>query len=111
MGPTARAKPGPSGKFRAWPSGRRTGDGARLWQVARPLTCSHPRKRACLRAAATVATMPTALVSGSGGLIGSESVRYLVEQGFDVIGVENDMRAHFFGSEASTSHVTRRLTE
>ncbi|MEA2449352.1 MAG: CDP-paratose 2-epimerase [Thermoleophilaceae bacterium] len=53
--------------------------------------------------------MPVALVSGSGGLIGSESARYLVEQGFDVIGVENDMRARFFGAEASTAHVTRRL--
>jgi CDP-paratose 2-epimerase len=55
--------------------------------------------------------MPVALVSGSGGLIGSESVRYLVGQGFDVIGVENDMRARFFGPEASTAHVTRRLAE
>ncbi len=46
--------------------------------------------------------MPTAIVTGSGGLIGSESVRHFVEAGFDVIGLENDMRAQFFGPTAST---------
>jgi CDP-paratose 2-epimerase len=53
--------------------------------------------------------MPLAIVTGSGGLIGSESVRFLVEQGFDVVGLDNDMRARFFGPEASTRHVTARL--
>jgi CDP-paratose 2-epimerase len=55
--------------------------------------------------------MPTAIVTGSGGLIGSESVQHFVEAGFDVIGLENDMRAQFFGSSASTLAVTHRLTE
>jgi CDP-paratose 2-epimerase len=55
--------------------------------------------------------MPTAIVTGSGGLIGSESARYLVEQGFDVIGIDNDMRARFFGPEASTRPVTERLAK
>jgi CDP-paratose 2-epimerase len=55
--------------------------------------------------------MPTAIVTGSGGLIGSASVRHFVEAGYDVIGVENDMRARFFGPEASTAGNTRRLTE
>ncbi len=55
--------------------------------------------------------MPTAIVTGSGGLIGSESVRYFVEQGFDVVGLENDMRASFFGAEASTRPVSERLAE
>ena len=55
--------------------------------------------------------MPTAIVTGSGGLIGSESVAYLVEAGYDVVGLENDMRARFFGPEASTAHVTARLVE
>jgi CDP-paratose 2-epimerase len=53
--------------------------------------------------------MPTAIVTGSGGLIGSESVRHFVQAGFDVIGLENDMRAQFFGPSASTSHTTERL--
>jgi CDP-paratose 2-epimerase len=55
--------------------------------------------------------MPTAIVTGSGGLIGAESVRHLVQHGFDVVGLENDMRARFFGPEASTAHVTAALTE
>ena len=55
--------------------------------------------------------MPLAIVSGSGGLIGSESVAYLVEAGFDVVGIENDMRAYFFGPDASTMPQTRRLLE
>jgi CDP-paratose 2-epimerase len=54
---------------------------------------------------------PIAIVTGSGGLIGSESVRHFATLGFDVIGLENDMRAHFFGSDASTAHVTDRLLE
>ena len=51
----------------------------------------------------------TAIVTGSGGLIGSESVRHLAEQGYAVIGVENDMRACFFGPGASTRPTTERL--
>jgi CDP-paratose 2-epimerase len=53
--------------------------------------------------------VPLAIVTGSGGLVGSDSVRRLVESGWDVIGLENDMRARFFGPEASTSHVTEEL--
>src|ERR1700709_2173526 len=55
--------------------------------------------------------MPVAIITGSGGLIGSESVRHFVELGFDVIGLENDMRARFFGSDASTAHTTQSLVE
>ncbi len=53
--------------------------------------------------------MPLAIVTGSGGLVGSDSVRRLVESGWEVIGLENDMRAQFFGAEASTAHVTEEL--
>ncbi|HEY4977484.1 MAG TPA: NAD-dependent epimerase/dehydratase family protein [Gaiellaceae bacterium] len=53
--------------------------------------------------------MPLAIVTGSGGLIGSESVSHLVETGYDVVGVENDMRAYFFGPDASTSTQSERL--
>ena len=55
--------------------------------------------------------MPVAIVTGSGGLVGSESVLRLAEQGFDVVGLENDMRAAFFGPGASTAAVTERLRE
>jgi CDP-paratose 2-epimerase len=50
--------------------------------------------------------MPVAIVTGSGGLIGSESVRHFVEVGYDVVGLENDMRSRFFGAGASTAHTT-----
>lgn len=53
--------------------------------------------------------MPTALVTGSGGLIGSEAVSHLVRSGYDVVGIENDMRARFFGPDASTAPTTDRL--
>jgi CDP-paratose 2-epimerase len=53
--------------------------------------------------------MPIAIVTGSGGLIGSEATAFLVEQGFDVIGVDNDMRAYFFGPESTTRPTTERL--
>lgn len=53
--------------------------------------------------------MPTAIVTGSGGLVGSESVRYFVEAGYDVIGLDNDMRAQFFGPDASTRPVSEAL--
>jgi CDP-paratose 2-epimerase len=55
--------------------------------------------------------MPTAIITGSGGLIGSESVRHFVGAGFDVIGMENDMRADFFGRDASTGPVSEQLVD
>src|SRR4051812_6989961 len=54
---------------------------------------------------------PICIVTGSGGLIGSESVKHFVAQGYEVIGLENDMRAYFFGPEASTQRTTDRLVE
>jgi CDP-paratose 2-epimerase len=53
--------------------------------------------------------MPTAIITGSGGLIGSESVRRFVQDGYQVVGLENDMRATFFGASASTAHTTETL--
>jgi CDP-paratose 2-epimerase len=53
--------------------------------------------------------MAVAIVTGSGGLIGSAAVRRFAQDGFDVVGVENDMRARFFGPDASTAANTRRL--
>ena len=55
--------------------------------------------------------MPGSIVTGSGGLVGAESVRRLIAAGYDVVGIENDMRASFFGPEASTSHVTDALLD
>jgi CDP-paratose 2-epimerase len=44
-----------------------------------------------------------AIVTGSCGLVGAEAVHLLVSKGFDVVGVDNDMRQQFFGREASTA--------
>ncbi len=54
--------------------------------------------------------MPIAMVTGSGGLIGSESARYFAEDGLDIVGCDNDMRAYFFGAEASTEPTSKRLS-
>jgi CDP-paratose 2-epimerase len=50
-----------------------------------------------------------AIVTGSSGLVGSESVRFLSRQGLDLVGIDNDMRATFFGPEASTKWTKDRL--
>lgn len=53
--------------------------------------------------------MSVAIVTGSAGLVGSEAARYFAGLGFDVAGVDNDMRAYFFGPEASTAWNRARL--
>jgi len=53
--------------------------------------------------------MSLAIVTGSGGLIGSETCKRLASEGLDVVGVDNDMRAYFFGEEASTRHSVQSL--
>jgi CDP-paratose 2-epimerase len=50
-----------------------------------------------------------AIVTGSGGLIGSECVRLLCDQGWRVIGIDNDMRREFFGAQGSTAGVISEL--
>jgi CDP-paratose 2-epimerase len=52
-----------------------------------------------------------AIVTGSGGLIGSESVIHFAERGYTVIGLENDMRARFFGEDASTRRMSEVLSQ
>ncbi len=48
-----------------------------------------------------------ALVTGSGGLIGSECVRLLAGEGWSVIGIDNDMRRQFFGDAGTTVPVVK----
>ena len=50
--------------------------------------------------------MSIALVTGSAGLIGSETCKHFHAGGFDVVGMDNDMRAQFFGPGASTRRVS-----
>jgi len=49
------------------------------------------------------------IVTGSSGLIGSETARFFHSQGFDIVGIDNNMRAYFFGEDASTSWNTQQL--
>lgn len=53
--------------------------------------------------------MAVCLVTGSAGLIGSEAARQFSSLGLDVVGIDNDMRAFFFGPEASTKETRQRL--
>ena len=50
-----------------------------------------------------------AIVTGSGGLVGAETVRLFSARGLTVVGVDNDMRKYFFGAEASTSWQVQSL--
>src|SRR4051812_46085541 len=51
------------------------------------------------------------LVTGSSGLIGSEAVTYFDEKGFRVSGVDNNMRADFFGPLGDTTANRDRLSQ
>src|SRR5437870_7656583 len=51
----------------------------------------------------------TIIITGSGGLIGSETVRRFASDGARVIGIDNDMRSQFFGAEASTKKTRDEL--
>ena len=53
--------------------------------------------------------MSVAIVTGSAGLIGSETCRKFASEGFDVIGIDNNMRAEFFGPAASTFSTRQKL--
>ena len=53
----------------------------------------------------------TLLVTGSSGLIGSEVVDYFSDLGWRVYGVDNNMRADFFGPGGDTRWNQRRLQE
>ena len=48
------------------------------------------------------------LITGAGGLIGSEAVEYYCAQGYEVYGIENNQRQVFFGEKGST---TKRLIQ
>ena len=53
--------------------------------------------------------MKRLLVTGSSGLIGSEVVSFFSGEGWEIHGVDNNMRAAFFGPQGDTSWNTRRL--
>jgi len=55
--------------------------------------------------------MNIALITGSSGLIGGESVEFFADKFNKIIGIDNDMRSYFFGTEGSTAWNKDRLKE
>jgi CDP-paratose 2-epimerase len=53
--------------------------------------------------------MSVAVITGSSGLIGSETAQFFHEKGLEIIGIDNNMRRYFFGEEGCTEWVTRKL--
>ncbi|KKQ66361.1 MAG: hypothetical protein US86_C0006G0041 [Candidatus Daviesbacteria bacterium GW2011_GWA2_38_24] len=53
--------------------------------------------------------MKKVIITGSNGLIGSEAAKFFAKKGFDIVGIDNDMRAYFFGKEASTEKNLQKL--
>ncbi len=51
------------------------------------------------------------LVTGSSGLIGSEVVSYFAQRDWDIQGIDNNMRADFFGPQGDTRWNQKRLEE
>ena len=56
-------------------------------------------------------TIKKLLVTGSSGLIGSEVVRYFDKAGWKIYGVDNNMRADFFGTRGDTRWVQQQLVD
>jgi CDP-paratose 2-epimerase len=55
--------------------------------------------------------MRSIIVTGSAGLIGSETVKHFASEGYRVLGIDNDMRSRFFGVEASTQKTRDQLVK
>jgi len=55
--------------------------------------------------------MKIAIITGSGGLIGSESIEFFHDKFDKIIGIDNDMRSYFFGESASTHWRIKELQE
>ena len=53
--------------------------------------------------------MSIVLITGSSGLVGSESVNFFSKKKFDVIGIDNNLRKFFFGNEGSTNKIKKYL--
>ena len=55
--------------------------------------------------------MNICLITGAGGLIGSEAVDFFSDKFDLIIGIDNDMRSYFFGDEASTNWNVEKLKQ
>ena len=55
--------------------------------------------------------MSIALITGSCGLVGSESVDFFIKKGLVVVGLDNNLRKTFFGNDGSTSWIKNKLLQ
>ncbi len=53
--------------------------------------------------------MSIVIITGSSGLVGSEAVNFFSKKGFDVIGIDNNLRRFFFGKDGSTLWLKSKL--
>ncbi len=53
--------------------------------------------------------MSIVIVTGSTGLIGSETSNFFIKKGFKIIGIDNNLRKYFFGQEGSTHKIRNIL--
>jgi CDP-paratose 2-epimerase len=53
--------------------------------------------------------MSIVLITGSCGLVGSESVKFFISKGFDVIGIDNNSRLKFFGKDGDINWIKKNL--
>ena len=53
--------------------------------------------------------MSIVIITGSTGLVGSEAVNFFCDKGFDVVGIDNNLRKFFFGKDGSTIWVKNKL--
>jgi len=52
--------------------------------------------------------MKICIVTGSNGLVGSESVNFFLKKSFQVIGIDNNLREYFFGKDGSTTWLKKQ---
>jgi len=53
--------------------------------------------------------MSIAIITGSNGLVGSEAVNFFYEKGFDIVGIDNNLREFFFGKDGSTNWIKKKI--
>ena len=53
--------------------------------------------------------MAVVLITGSCGLVGSESSEFFSGKGFEILGIDNNSRRNFFGKDGDTNWVKNRL--
>jgi len=55
--------------------------------------------------------MDIALITGSGGLIGSEAAVFFSQKDFKIVGIDNNLRKYFFGPDGSIKWNLKRLQQ